>query len=173
MNEIEEFLKRAAAMRARQQGAAAPAPTPPRSAPTRPPQSTASIRRPPTTSVQDAEVIEAEEVTVGDDVAEHVARHLSSRTFSERASHLGEDIKAADEVLESHLHETFEHKLGSLGATTARADDSTLDEDELQAAKAAQPPSSAQSLLNMLRSPQNLRNTIILSEILNPPYSRW
>jgi hypothetical protein len=167
MNEIEEFLKRAAAMRAR---AAAKSATPPtRTAPPAPPP----MPPIPKSLVQDAEIVEAEPVS-GDDVAELVAKHLDSRSFLDRASRLGSSVKSTDEVIESHLHETFEHRLGQLGATTARAQESTLDDDERAAAIAAAKGKVAPtSLAAQLRSKNSLRNAIILSEILNPPNSRW
>ena len=171
MNEIEEFLKRAAAMRARQQGAQ-PAPPPQPLAPPTPRVLSPLSARMPTSDVQDAEVIEAEEVT-GDDVSDYVTRHLDSGLFKQRASQLGADVKSADEVIESRLHQTFEHRLGSLGASTARAEDSSLDDDETAAALALAAQSAPMSFAELLRSPQSLRNAIILSEILNPPRNRW
>jgi hypothetical protein len=170
MSEIEEFLKRAAAMRARQQAAQAPP---------SPQPSPASARRVAPTytprgssfDVQDAEVLEAEEVT-GDDVAEYVTQHLDSSSFTQSTRRLGADIKSADEAIEAHLHQTFEHRLGQLGGMTAQAEDSTLDEDENLAAK-AQKHVPALSFTDLLHSPQNLKNAIILAEILNPPHRRW
>jgi hypothetical protein len=174
MNEIEEFLKRAAAMRARQQ---ASAPTPPRQAPPPAPPPPRTTPLAPLASrmqadlVEEAEVIDAEELT-GSDVSQHVARYLDSGSFRERSSHLGETIKGSDEIIESHLHETFEHRLGQLGATTARAEDSTLDQDEAAAQAALAKPTTF-DLRSLFQSPQNLRNAIILSEVLNPPRDRW
>lgn len=176
MNEIEEFLKRAAAMRARQQGAqaspprqpAAPAPAPP---PQRPAPLSPLSRRSQSDIVEDAEVIDAEEVDI-EGVSRSVARHLDNSAFRERSTHLGERIKSADEAIESHLHETFEHRLGTLGGKTAQAEDSALDDDENTARQAA--ASSTQfDLRSLLQSPQSVRNAIILSEVLNPPYDRW
>jgi hypothetical protein len=181
MNEIEEFLKRAAAMRARQQGVAPATPAaPPVQAPVAPPLASPlnplarSVPLPTRLSnleVQDAEVIEAEEVS-GDDVADYVTRHLDSSKFSQRASRLGSDIKSSDEGIEAHLHQTFVHRLGQLGAATTQTEESILDEDE-NAARAAASAISPVSIATMLRSPQSLRNAIILSEVLNPPHHRW
>jgi hypothetical protein len=181
MNEIEEFLKRAAAMRARQQGVApATPPAPPVQAPPAAPlasplnpiaRSAPLHTRLSNLEVQDAEVIEAEEVS-GDDVADYVTRHLDSSKFSQRASRLGSDIKSSDEDIEAHLHQTFEHRLGQLGASTTKAEDSVLDEEE-NAARTAAAAITRISLGAMLRSPQSLRNAIILSEVLNPPHHRW
>jgi len=171
MSEIEEFLKRAAAMRARQAQQTARPPV----APVRPTPQPARLVE--LAEVEDAEVVEAEEVS-GDDVAELVNRHLDTGAFRERASHLGESVKSADEGFESHLHQTFEHRLGSLGASTSAAEDSVLDDDENQAKAANAKDSvkraeSSQEILTLLRSPQALRNAIIMAEIITPPRERW
>ena len=172
MSEIEEFLKRAAAMRARQQGTASPSPRPTPAPPAISRISSPLSTRAPSSIVQDAEVVEAEEVS-GDDVADYVSRHLDSSLFSQRASRLGVDVKSADEQIESHLHSTFEHRLGQLGGMTARADDSSLDDDENAAAAAATALRASATIADLLRSPQQIRNAIVLSEILNPPTDRW
>jgi hypothetical protein len=124
--------------------------------------------------VEDAEIIEAEEVS-GDDVALHVARHLDTSDISKRTSQLGAEIDQADEVVESHLQDVFEHRLGDLGAKTQAPEQSTLDDDETQAkgptaAPAAQP---GISIVEMLRSPRELRSAVILSEILARPEHHW
>jgi hypothetical protein len=161
MSEIEEFLKRAAAMRAQQA----------QQRTQRPPQ-----RVQPVTpvvyvpQVLDAEVLEAEEVS-GDDVAAEVQRHLDTSSFQARAQKLASDVRSADEAIESHLHEAFEHRLGALGTSTSVAEDSTLDSEE-NAAKAP-PASTGFNIAALLRSPQDIRNAIILSEVLNPPEHRW
>ena len=165
MNEIEEFLKRAAAMRAQQAQQRAQ----------RPPQRAPSVPATPVVyvpEVLDAEVIEADEVS-GDDVSNEVRRHLDTGAFQTRATHLAENIRAADDAMESHLHSSFEHRLGDLGASTSAAEDSTLDSEENAAAQALQTSLGNLDIASLLRSPQNIRNAIILCEVLNPPHDRW
>lgn len=179
MSEIDEFLKRAAAMRARQQSAQ---PSPPAAGRQPPPPPTGSqrpaLRRMPQDEiVLDAEVVQADAVS-GDQIANYVSRHLDTGLFRERSSHLGEAVKSTDEAIESHLHATFEHRLGQLGGTTSRAEDSSLDEDENVASAAAlavlrRTDTATMDFQALIRSPQNLRNAIILAEILNPPRDRW
>lgn len=181
MNEIEEFLKRAAAMRARQQQAAGaprpatpPAPTPP---PARAPLAPLTNRLPQSSvrdlePIEEAEVIEADAVS-GDDVAADVERHLDVSGFRDHISHLGESIKSSDEAIEAHLHQTFEHRLGTLGGRTETAEDSTLDDDENAAKTGPVRASTAADLREQIRSPGQIRNLIILSEILTPPHDRW
>lgn len=199
MNEIEEFLKRAAAMRAQQKAGQGQRPGPQGAPAQRPPAGTQpanapSGSAPPTARgplvtnrptaiaplsqrskldvVLDAEVIEEEPVS-GDDVADYVARHLDAGLFKERSSHLGESIKHSDEAIEARLHQTFEHRLGQLGPGTPRAEDSTLDEEEMAALRLAKAAARPADLRTLLQSPLHLRNAIILAEVLNPPTHRW
>jgi hypothetical protein len=169
MSEIEEFLKRAAALRAQQaQQAQQRAPQPARLV--TPP--TALQRSNPIASdaeVMDAEVIESDNVS-GDDVAAYVDRHLNRSEFEMRAGQLAERVRSADEQFESHLHDAFEHKLGQLGAMTSRAEDSTLDAQE-EEAKAK--PVSPSDLVKLIRSAQGVRNAIVVSELLTRPEHRW
>jgi hypothetical protein len=179
MSDIEEFLKRAAAMRAQQAQQRAPQQRAPQQ---RAPQQPAPQQRPPqrlqplpqpvvyVPEVLDAEILEVDEVS-GDDVAAEVQRRLDTSSFQLRAQKLASDVRSADDAIEAHLHSAFEHRLGTLGATTGVAEDSTLDSEENAAKASAQPPTV--DIASMLRSPQNIRNAIILSEILNPPEHRW
>jgi hypothetical protein len=162
MSEIEEFLKRAAAMRAQQAQQRTQRP------PQRPQPVTTPVVYVP--DVLDAEILEAEEVT-GDDVAADVLRHLDTSSFQNRAQQFASDVRSADDAIEAHLHSAFEHRLGALGASTSAAEDSTLDSEE-NAAKAAA-TTDGLDIAALLRSPQNIRNAIILSEVLNPPGHRW
>lgn len=182
MNDIEEFLRRAAALRAQQAQKAQPgapkaqparpaqqrpaAPTPPRTSPLRPVMT-------PSAEVMEAEVIEDDAVS-GDDVARLVEQHLDNRGFVERASHLAESVRGSDDVIEAHLHETFEHRLGQLGESTSRAEDSTLD-DEDSAAKVTVTAASlsGEAVAKLLRSPRELRTAILLREILDRPQHLW
>lgn len=161
MSEIEEFLKRAAAMRAQQARQA-----PPRTAPV--------VRRPMVAvdEVLDAEVIEVDEVS-GDDVARDVQKHLDTAEFQRRAARLAEKVRASDDRIEAHLHQAFEHRLGQLGASTTAAEDSTLDTEEAAAAQAAQPVAGRIDLRAMLLEPHAVRNAIIMGELLNRPTYRW
>jgi hypothetical protein len=169
MNEIEEFLRRAAALRNQQAQPAQQRSPAPAARPVAPAQVYTPPRLAPSDEILDAEVIDTGDVS-GDDVAHYVKQHLSPREFEERSQHAAERIRLADDAMEAHLHDAFEHRLGALGATTSRAEDSTLDDAE--AAAAAQPP-QVPDLVKILRSPRDLRNAIILNELLTPPTHRW
>jgi hypothetical protein len=97
----------------------------------------------------------------------------SPATSTLASSPLAVNVRASDDAIEAHMHEVFEHKLGQLGTTTSMVKDSTLDVEE-EAAKAAQATQAMQvDLRAMFRSPQDIRNAILFSEIINPPHHRW
>jgi len=93
----------------------------------------------------------------------------------ERVSHLGEEVSESTEHMEAHLHEVFDHRIGSLGPAldadvAAAADDSPADKVRRQVAET---PTAAAGFAAMLRNPQDVRKAIVLNEILSPPAHRW
>ena len=95
-------------------------------------------------------------------VAEHVTGHLDTTEYAERASHLGEAVGEADERLEEHLHEAFDHQLGSL----KHADlDASQDKNSSE--------SSPQGLRQLFRSKSAIRNAIVFREIIDRPDHLW
>ena len=166
-DEIAEFLRRAAQRRAeqmqQQQRAAQPqyAPPPP------PPRPLAPV-------VVEAEIVDDADLTPVrsplSSVARHVAQHLDTRDFAERADRLGDATEQADERMEAHLHQAFDHRLGNISAGTQSITAAITPEadDEVRARVAANHP-----LLSMLRQPQSVRNAIIVSELLQRPIHNW
>ncbi|NQU21526.1 MAG: hypothetical protein HQ567_09600 [Candidatus Nealsonbacteria bacterium] len=154
-DDIGEFLRRAAERR----GGAAPAPPPPRQ--------------------QAVDVLVAAEVVddapLGGHLREHVGEYLDSSKFDRRASELGDEASQADRATEQRLHQKFDHKLGDLAgrqgesATAPRLVEALDPEDrELDL-----PPTAAVGVTAMLRDVDNIRQAIIISEILNRPEDRW
>ena len=95
-------------------------------------------------------------------VAEHVTDHLDTTEYADRASHLGEAVGEADERLEEHLHEAFDHKLGSL-----KHEDLDTSPDKKSS------ESSPQGLRQLLRSKSAMRNAIVFREIIDRPDHLW
>jgi hypothetical protein len=186
-DEVEEFLKRVAQMRAQaeaqaraQQQRLAPAAQQPsqqppqrrqqlpreRPQPARAQQSSPPRLVPETVRYAPAEVVDAELAEVGDNVARHVAEHLRGpQEIAEHTRHLGEEVDAADEKLEAHLHQVFDHELGrlkksaSVTAATPHA--------------APAPDTTISEMLQMLSSPASIRDAFVMSEILRRPEERW
>lgn len=157
-DEIEQFLQRARG------GKAEPRPQPPppavrkpvvaakpiplggrlgrkKTAPTR-----ATPQRPP----------QAPRPKLGAGVAQHVKEHIQSHPVSEHSRDLGQKVAGADDKVEQHLLEVFDHKLG-------RLEKASLDQ------KVTVIPSSAAEFSQMLSDPTRIQQAIILSEILKPP----
>ena len=78
-----------------------------------------------------------------------------------RQRHLkGSSVDMADERIQSRLHDTFDHEVG------------TLDHQEAAAVEMTHSP--AEEISEMLRTPQGMRNAIILGEILTrPDFDNW
>ena len=83
---------------------------------------------------------------------------------------LAQDIEHADERMQAHLSDKFEHQLGELGAMTGQSEQSTYAAAKTESRAAA---SGDLSLLSLLRSPQGLRSLVIANELLRLPSDRW
>lgn len=160
-DDIEEFLRRAAARRQQRQ-----AQQPQRPA-FRPPD--IEIIEP----VVEADIVEA--TPAEESVAEHVSHYLPSSEFGDRERRLGEEIALADEHLKSHLSQVFEHHIGDLGEVTPAvqlAPEGTVGEDVPQVTQ-RDISSRANEIVQMFRSPKSMRQAILLSEIMHRPEDRW
>jgi len=119
---------------------------------------------------QPAAVILADEPDGG--VAEHVRQRMRS-DFKDMPK-LDSEVEEADEQLEGHLHQVFDHQLSQL---------SLVPGDTAQAAAGTEPGSPtpqpgaalplAASIRAMLANPATLRQAIVLNEILRRPEDRW
>ena len=104
-----------------------------------------------------------------DRVGNLVARDLAgTQQIANNIRHLGEEVDQADDKLTAHLQQVFDHKVGHLKARATQSVSAPL-----PGPAAAGPTLSSSDLAQMLGSPQQLRNAIILSEILHRPEERW
>jgi len=179
-DEVEEFLRRAAARRAaaqQQPQRPAPAPAawsqpPPQQPPPAPPRRPASLAEvvmlEPVRPVE-AEVVDAELADQQDRLGGSVAQHMrGTQEIAEHTRHLGEEVDLADDKLEARLHQTFDHKVGDLKKSTMEAAALSPSQEARDA-----PLPSAASIALLLPNPQNVRNAIILAEILRRPDENW
>lgn len=184
-DEVEEFLRRAAARRAAAQGQQGrrPPPQQPPPQPQLPPQPPAYPQPAPPQHRPGslAEVVMLEPVELVDaEVIESAPprRDLGSRpagsqfrgpqAIAQHAQQLGAEVDLADDKLEAHLHQVFDHKVGHLKQSTMEA----AAESPSQAARDAPLP-GAVSIAAMLVDPQSLRNAILMAEILRRPEENW
>jgi hypothetical protein len=137
-----------------------------------------SMRRAPQSmTAKRAEPLEAQlirERPVGGEVSEHVKKFLDETQFDQRASKLGGDVAAADTKIEQHLKQVFGHGISRLadkpGETAAPTKPQLTDffQDEIPAQSTA-----GAGLVAMLGNVDNLRQAIVLNEILQRPIDRW
>jgi hypothetical protein len=153
--EIEQFLKRAGQRRGEKQPRQQAATKAPPKAPPRPPRE---------------EPVDVEPVSKRDDVARSVEKHLGNRGFSQRAEHLAEEVARADQQMEEHLQQAFSHKVGTLGGAEPPSETPLTD---TQTTVQSQRSAMATAIAGILADPQNIRQMIVLKEILDRPESRW
>ncbi len=161
-DEVAEFLRRAAGKRGGQRPAEVEVvrPKPVRLAPRR--------LEPAKEVIATAEVVE--DPRLGGRVAGRVLEHRGPTSQMERPGALPA-VDQADEKLEKHLHEAFDHQLGSLRARYAAS--ATKPTRTPAAAEIADAPLAAAGFAALLGSAQGARQAIILSEILARPEDRW
>ena len=109
-------------------------------------------------------------------MASDVSVREPNNTVERSREQLAQGIESADERIESHLHQVFDHRLGTLGADTAdtviregtdavvwsdREDDRTVDSP------------LAEQVFELLSSPQQMRTAVVLNEILKRPDDPW
>jgi len=146
--EIEQFLKRANQRRGKR-------PPPERAAPaSAAPQAPAPMKEQPI----DVAPIDGEFGSV----SASVDSHLGHRGFGE---HLAEEVGQADEEMERHLSEAFDHRVGTLRRSDTRAG--------APSEETAETTSMAATFAELLRTPQGMRQAIVLGEILARPEDRW
>ena len=91
---------------------------------------------------------------------------VGKQLFAERVSHLGEEVAQADEKVESHLHEVFDHDVGRM--PDGYNDDKNNDDEEKVVV-----PKLAYEIRELFRRPKSVRQAIVLSEVLRRPDDRW
>jgi hypothetical protein len=96
-------------------------------------------------------------------VDEHVRSHIDSSDIAYHADHLGDDVRSIDDKVAARLKRRFSHDVSQL-------DDLPSVQDDVVATVTSEDVSRiAQELVNMLRSPKNVRQAIMISEILKRP----
>lgn len=169
-DEVEEFLRRAAARRAqaeakRREQQQQPAQQP---RPQQPIQRQPLVQRPPAVQTEPlVEIIEAEVADTGSRFTSSVSQHMRGSTeIGRHASNLGAEVDQADDRLEARLHKTFDHQIGQLKDTTTAAPVKEV----MQSSDALL---ASMNLTRLLSNAQTIRNAIVLSEVLNRPEHRW
>ena len=83
---------------------------------------------------------------------------------SSRDAYYQRPVDQADEAMQSHVHDVFDHHVGSF-------DDSPgftgADPEKVQTQK------TAGEIIDLIRSPQGIRQALMLREIIDRPVERW
>lgn len=150
--DVNDFLRRAAEKRAAAQ-------RPPKNEPEPPPRRlvTTKLDAPLGQEVVDAQAVD--DVHAANSVGAYVEDHLGTR--EEAAAHLTQ-VSRSEAMFQAHLQQTFQHHVGQLDA---QAND--------PAAPAAAPPAAEAPWTALLADPGNIRQAVVLNEILQRPVDRW
>jgi hypothetical protein len=177
--EIEQFIRRAT-QQAETSGKSPRQAAPPRQlAPARQvaqPRKVAPLpSSAPAKSQQPIKAQVVRERPVGGQVSEHVRKYLDEKEFAQRASSLGGEVAQADDKIEQHLRNVFEHKISHLAGRSGETAIAPAPlptgffQDEVPAVSAA----AGVGLAALLNNIDNLRQAIVLNEILQRPIDRW
>jgi len=155
-DEIDDFLRQAArqAQKPRPKGARrAPAPV------------KAQVVRP-----VEAQVVH--EAPLGAGIRQHVKERLEGGRLARQTAKLGSEVSHADKEVEQRLHQVFDHEVSHLSGRqgeTARATQAEQPEDHLEEL----PVTAAAGLAAMFSDTRNIRQAIIINEVLTRPQHRW
>jgi hypothetical protein len=93
----------------------------------------------------------------------HLEHHIDTSDLADHAEHLGEEVSRANDQVDQHVHDVFDHQVGELdGAYASPAATIPAEGDGLH-----------HELKRALRSPQQVRRAVVFSEILRRPEWRW
>lgn len=121
------------------------------------PQQQGGLR--PLSSLQPSDVVDAVIVGGDESVASHVAQHLNTNQFADRAGHLGEQVVHSQDALAAHQQQLFaQGPRASLTAAAAASPSVATETNPL-----------ANEVMTLLRSPASVRQALIMSEIMKRP----
>lgn len=163
--DIEEFLRMAAARKKQQAAQQAPQNQAPQSQP--PQQQTNQSRpRPAQQNRQpdpDIFIIEEEPPAQISRLQSSIRTSVSTDDIAEHTSHLGDGVNQRHDITESRVQEKFDHNLGQLKKQDI-TEPSTVDHGT-----GVENPPDITMMLNLIRNPNSLKQAIILKEIFDRP----
>jgi hypothetical protein len=182
-DEIEQFLARARQQAQQANNPQQPRPGQPANVPPRPAVTVQTISaRPMSSEPVMAEVIEPRRNLAGaattqsgqlagrHQVATHVSDYLSTADMNAQVDRLGDAVEIADDVMEAHLKQVFDHRVGTLSQDSAQPATAPAGIDsQKKAIRRAAPVGVAAMLANT----GSIRQAIIANEILQRPSDRW
>ncbi len=106
-----------------------------------------------------------------DSISKSVERHLGGHSISSHVEHLADDIVRADQQMERHLQQAFNRRVGTLGAAPGPA--SALPVTDVAPEPSDEVKTPAQAIARALANPQEIKQAIVINEILQRPEHRW
>jgi hypothetical protein len=170
-DEVEEFLRRVAQLRAQAEAQtraqqSRPGMQPPQQRVAQPARLVPAQEEVVYLEPADAEVIDAEVAELNEDSGRYAPHHIRGEyAFAAHARELGAEVDLADDKLENRLHETFDHQLGRLKKTAT-------DSAAIEHVKPATDVTIAE-IKALLATPAKMRDAIVMAEILRRPVDRW
>ncbi|HYW78690.1 MAG TPA: hypothetical protein VE890_03900 [Thermoguttaceae bacterium] len=160
VDEIGEFLRKAADQGRGQQKQAGQQARQPRPRPVR---------------AEPVQVQVVDDVPVGEGIERQVSEHLGKERLARQAAQLGSEVSRSDKKIDERLHTVFDHDVSGLARRPGKTARATLAEqpqtpedrtDEL-------PSTAAAGLAALFSNAQNIRQAIIINEVLTRPVDRW
>lgn len=174
-DEVEEFLRRVAQLRAQAEAQARdqqqrPGFQPPQQIPPQrpaPPQRLVPAREEVVyLEPAEAEVVDAELAELSDAPSPYAEHSIKGEyQFAAHTRQLGAEVDLADDKLEAHLHQTFDHQLGRLKKTAS-------DTAAIEHTKPIVDVTIGE-IRGLLATPAKMRDAIVMAEILRRPEERW
>ena len=116
---------------------------------------------------------------LGAGVGRHVREHIEAHPVTEESANLGGKVGLADEKIESHLHQIFDHKLGQFDVSSASPTDAEPIQEGTDAAVWQQVDRGSvnqekqqvrmDAVRRLLSQPIGMQQAIVVSEILGRP----
>lgn len=106
-----------------------------------------------------------DDIALGGSVSEHVQRHLGS----DHRAPITSKVSSADEQLEFHLHDVFDHRLGKISREELVPIEQGTDAKSMrpeEETKPADPRNLAREIALSMKNPASVRQAVIISEIL-------
>ena len=173
--DIEEFLRMAAARKKQQAAQQAPQNQPPQNQPpqnqppqSQPPQQQTNRSRPQPVQQNrqpdtDIFIIEEEPPAQISRLQSSIRTSVSTDDIAEHTSHLGDSVNQRHDITESRVQEKFDHNLGQLKKQDI-TEPGTVDHGT-----GVENPPDITMMLNLIRNPNSLKQAIILKEIFDRP----
>ena len=111
--------------------------------------------------------------SLGQGLEKRLEHHDDTSEIARHTPQLGQKFAEADEQMAAHIHEKFDHQIGTLKSTLAETpipqQEHLQSHDDISTIEGI----SGKKLAALLKNRDGMRRAIVLSEILNRPEDRW